>query len=135
MPAPQYVTPDEVMERLRLPAAHADAGYVADCTEAANELVDNYLERNGDPVVVYNEKGHRLPDQPAPYPPLTEPFPRPVWRAALGVAIRVYRFKDAESDVSDTWGDTAALRIPRDPLAGYRDMLNPYRPGAAWAPA
>lgn len=135
MPAPQYVTPDEVMARLRMPAAHADAGYVADCTDAANDLVDNYLERTGDPVQVFNEKAHRLPDLPAPYPPLTEPFPAAVVRAALGVAIRVYRFKDAESDVADTWGDQGALRIPRDPLAGYRDMLNPYRPGAAWAPA
>jgi hypothetical protein len=134
MPAPEYVTPDEVLARLRLPAAHADADYVTDCTYAANELVDNYLQRSAEPVPRWNEKNHRIDDAAPPWPPLDPPYPPPVVRAALGVAIRVYRFKDAESDVSDTWGDTGALRVPRDPLAGYRDMLNPYRPGAAWAP-
>jgi hypothetical protein len=135
MPAPEYVAVADVLARLRKKDSDPDAAYIAACTDVANELVDNYLERSDEPVVRYNEKAHRLPDAPPPYPPLTPPYPPPVWRGALGVAIRIYRFKDAESDVSDTWGDQGALRIPRDPLAGYRDMLNPYRPGAAWAPA
>ena len=120
-PAQVYVDVADVLERLRLDAGHRDAGYIADCTAAANELVDEYL-RPADPV-----SGVR----PAPLTPI----PSPVWRAALGAAIRIYRFKDAESDVADTWGDTGQLRIPRDPLAGYREMLDPYRPGWAWAPA
>lgn len=131
---PEYVTADDVMARLRLPDGHPDAAYVAECTTAANELVDNYLDRHETEVPYVNEKGHRDGTIVVGAPPLVPPYPRSVWRAALGVAIRIYRFKDAESDVSDTWNDTGALRIPRDPLAGYRDMLNPWRPGLAFAP-
>jgi len=111
-PVPHYVTATEVLERLRLPANHPDAAYVIRCTAAANELVDDEL------AVV-----------------LDVPYPESVWRAALGVAIRVYRFKDAESDVANAWSDTGALRIPRDPLAGYRDLLTPWCHGSKWAPA
>jgi hypothetical protein len=121
MATPVYVDVADVMERLRLPAGHRDAGYVARCTEVANERVDDYLR----PVSLVD----------ATTPPVLDPVPGSVWRAALGAAIRVYRFKDVESDVADTWGDTAPLRIPRDVLAGYYPMLDPYRPGSAWAPA
>jgi hypothetical protein len=119
--APVYVEVADVMERLRLPAGHPDANYVARCTGVANERVDDYLR----PVDLLD----------GTTPAVLDPVPESVWRAALGAAIRVYRFKDTESDVSDTWGDTAPLRIPRDVLAGYYPMLDPYRPGTAWAPA
>ena len=113
MPAPEYVTAAEVVARLRLPAGSPDLAYVMACTDTANELVDNELG-----VI------------------LEVPYPASVWRAALGVAIRVYRAKDAESDVGEAWGDVATgLRLPRDPLAGYRDYLAPYRLGSSWAPA
>lgn len=121
MATPVYVDPDDVMERLRLPAGHPDAVYVARCAGVANERVDDYLR----PVSLVD----------GTTPPVLDPVPESVWRAALGAAIRVYRFKDADTDVSDTWGDSGPLRIPRDVLAGYYPMLDPYRPGSAWAPA
>ena len=111
-PVPVFVTADDVIARLRLPVGHPDIAYVARCTTAANELVDDELAVD-----------------------LSVPYPESVWRAALGVAIRIYRFKDAESDVSDAWSDTGALRIPRDPVAGYRDLLTPWCHGSKWAPA
>jgi hypothetical protein len=114
----EYVTTPDVLARLRKSAADRDAAYIARCTAAANELIGAELARGDTPVVL-------------------DPVPELAWRAALGVAIRIYRFKDAESDVADTWGDSAtgALRIPRDPLAGYRDLLTPSMPGSSWAPA
>lgn len=118
-PPPEYVTAADVLARLRKKPTDADADYIASCTTAANALVFAELTR-GDPTATH---------------PIVVPVPAPIWRAALGVAIRIYRFKDAESDVSDTWGDTAALRIPRDPVAGYRDLLAPYLHGSTWAPA
>ena len=140
---PEYTTAAEVMARLRLPAGHTDAAFVALCTDAANDLVDSWLERTGtppeplpDPLPSPAGKLLELTGTPRPaLPPLEAPYPASVIRAATGVAIRIYRHKDAESDVSDSWGDPGALRIPRDPLAGYRDMLAPYRDPAGWAPA
>lgn len=140
---PEYATPVEVVARLRLPAGHPDAAYVALCTEAANELVDNWLERTGTPTdplpdPLPSPAGKLLEDARAPrpaLPPLDPPYPAGVRRAAIGVAIRIYRHKDAESDVADAWGDQGQLRIPRDPLAGYRDQLAPWRDPAGWAPA
>lgn len=136
MPVPEYTTPADVFARLRIsdPAAHADHDYIVQCTTAANELVDNYLELSDEPVPLWNEKRHRVADGPPTHPRLEPPYPSAVARAATGTAVRIYRFKDAEADIADTWGDQGALRIPRDPLAGYRDLLNPWRPGAAWAP-
>lgn len=115
MAVPQYATPEEVMARLHLPPAHPDAVYVALCTEAANELVDHFLDRGDDP--------------------LTAPFPAAVHRAAIGAAIRVYRFRDTETNLDDSWGTEPIVALPRDPLAGYTDMLTPSRPGSAWSPA
>ena len=121
MATPVYVDPVDVLARLRMTLESPDADYVARCTGVANERVDDYLR----PVSLVD----------GTTPDVLDPVPESVWRAALGAAIRIYRFKDAESDVSDTWGDTAPLRIPRDPLAGYLPLLDPYRPGSAWAPA
>jgi hypothetical protein len=118
-PPPEYVTAADVLARLRKKPTDPDADYITLCTAAANALVFAELTR-GDPVATQ---------------PIVAPVPELIWRAALGVAIRIYRFKDAESDVADTWGDTAALRIPRDPVAGYRDLLAPYQHGSTWAPA
>jgi hypothetical protein len=123
---PEFVTAADVLERLRLDGTDVDAAYIAECTTAANELVAAEVRRSMtgadgevDPVIA-----------------LGPPYPATVWRAALGVAIRVYRFKDAESDVAEAWGDSGgALRIPRDPLAGYRDLLTPALHGGVWAPA
>lgn len=120
MPAPSYVDVGDVLERLRMKPGDPDADYVAACTDVANERVDDYLR----PVSLVD----------GTTPAVLDPVPRSVWRAALGVAIRVYRFKDTEADVADTWGDAGPLRIPRDPLAGYLPLLDPYRPGVAWAP-
>jgi len=121
MATPVYVDIADVLARLRKQPTDPDADYIAACTTVANERVDDYLR----PVSLVD----------ATTPPVLDPIPESVWRAALGAAMRVYRFKDSESDVSDTWGDQGALRIPRDVLAGYYPMLDPYRPGSAWAPA
>jgi hypothetical protein len=118
-PPPDYVTPADVMARLRKKSGDPDEAYVTECTAVANALVYAELTR-GDPTVTV---------------PIVAPWPPAVWRAALGTAIRVYRFKDSESDLTEAWGDTGALRIPRDPVAGYRDLLAPYMHGSTWAPA
>jgi hypothetical protein len=111
-----FATVDQVLARLRLPASHPDAAYVADATAEANELVSAWLS---------------IGDLREPLAPV----PVGVVNATVGVAMRVYRFKDAASDVSEQWGDLGpAPSMPRDPLAGYYDRLAPYRPGAAWAP-
>ena len=116
MAAPPYATPAEVLARLRIAGGSADAEYVAMCTDAANELVDAWLARGDDP--------------------LTAPYPSSVRRSAIGASIRVYRFRDTEANIDEGWGpEGVAVSLPRDPLAGYVDMLGPYRAGAAWAPA
>jgi hypothetical protein len=111
---PEYCTLEDVLARLRIPTGHPDAGYVDECRAAAAELVATEL-------------GVDLTDPltwPAPWP--SEQIPNAVHRAAIGVTIRIYRFKDVESDVADTWGPTGAVQIPRDPLAGYVDLLAPF---------
>lgn len=113
--APEYATPAEVMARLHLAPAHPDADYVAMCTDAANALVDRHLERPDDD-------------------PLAAPYPAAVKRAATGAAIRVYRFRDTETNLDESWGTEPVVALPRDPLAGYTDLLAAYRPGAAWSP-
>jgi hypothetical protein len=119
---PEFVTVADVLARLRKSAGDRDAGYIAECTAVANELVATELRRSMSGAVGETD------------PAVAALGTAAVWRAALGVAIRVYRFKDAESDVADTWGDSGAIRIPRDPLAGYRDLLTPSMHGATWAP-
>jgi hypothetical protein len=115
--APPYTTVALVLDRLRMTDTSIDASYVGVCTDAANELVDVWLGRPADDPIL------------TPYPPL-------VVRAATGVAMRVYRFRDTETNLDEAWGpEGVAVSLPRDPLAGYVDMLAPYRPGAAWAPA
>jgi hypothetical protein len=115
--APEYTTPALVLERLRMTDTSIDASYVTLCTAAANALVDVHLEQPADA-------------------PLVAPFPELVVRAATGVAMRIYRFRDTETNLDEAWGpEGVAVSLPRDPLAGYVDMLAPYRPGAAWAPA
>lgn len=114
--APQYATPAEVMARLHLAPAHPDAGYVALCTDAGNELVAQWLEHDTREV------------------PLDPPYPSAVRRAAIGAAIRVYRFRDTETSLDESWGTEPIVALPRDPLAGYVDLLAPYRPGTAWSP-
>ena len=115
MAVPQYATPAEVMTRLHLPPDHPDADYVALCTDAANELIDAYLERGDDPLVA--------------------PYPAAVHRSAIGASIRIDRFRDTETNLDEAWGTEPVVALPRDPLAGYVDLLAPSRPGSAWAPA
>lgn len=114
--ATAYCTAAEVLERLRLPPEHRDAPYVADCTEAACLLIDERLV-GLDGIVP---------------PDLTDPLTH---RAAIGVAIRIYRYKDAESDTADNWQTVAGnqIRIPRDPLAGYTNLTDHRR--HAWGVA
>lgn len=121
---PDYATPAEVMGRLHLPPDHPDADYVADCTAVANDLVDAWLNRTDDPA-----------DPDAGWPPLVAPYPAAVNRAAIGAAIRTYRFRDTESNLAEGWGPEQIVALPRDPLAGYVDMLARYRHPAAWSPA
>jgi hypothetical protein len=114
--APEYATPAEVLARLRMTDTSPDADYVALCTDAANELVANWLQRPADD-------------------PLEAPYPSSVRRGAIGVAIRVYRFRDTEANVDEGWGpEGVAVSLPRDPLAGYVDMLGPWRHGSVWSP-
>ena len=130
--ATAYCTVADVLERLRMPLEHRDAAYVADCTEAACILIDNRLADMPLPPVARID-GYDVRDL---YPPrILTPTPRaPVvdaatHRAAIGVAIRIYRYKDAEADVSDTWQATTdrAIRVPRDPLAGYTNLIDHHR--------
>jgi hypothetical protein len=109
-----YCTVGDVLERLRLPDTDPDAGYIGRCTNAACELIDDYLAGRTEPLPV--------------------PMPDSIWRAAVGVSIRIYRFKDVDTDVSESYEFGGSLRIPRDPLAGYGDILKLYRPGRNWAP-
>ena len=113
--APEYATPAEVMARLHLPPTHPDADYVALCTDAANGAIDDYLERPDDD-------------------PLVAPYPARVVRSAIGAAIRIYKFQDTGTNLDPAFGTEPIVSLPRDPLAGYVDLLAPYRPGAAWAP-
>ena len=96
----EYCTPADVLERLRLATDHPDAAYVAECTTVACELID---DRSG---LSWTSDG--VPVLPAP------PYPRRLWRAAIGVATDVYRYKDREADTSGTWG-TAPAPPPQDP--------------------
>lgn len=114
MPTPEYATAAEVLARLRMPASSPDAEYVGLCTDAANEHVDSWLE---------------LAE------PLTAPYPAGLRRSAIGVAIRIYRFRDTEANIDEGWGPEGPVSLPADPLAGYRDLLAKYRNGAAWSPA
>lgn len=121
MAAPAYTTPARVLARLRLPETDPDAGYIAECAEAANERVDIWLGRSdpADPV----------------WPPLVPPFPLTVVHAATDVAIRRYRGKDGSSDVAETWGDNFPVQRPRDPLAAATPELAAYRHPREAAPA
>lgn len=115
--APEYCTLEDVLARLRIKSdavpPHPDLAYIDDCRAAAAELIAARLEVDmADPTT-----------WPAPWP--SPDIPNAVHRAAIGVTIRIYRFKDVESDTADTWGPTGALQIPRDPLAGYVDLLGP----------
>jgi hypothetical protein len=119
--APEYATPAAVMARLHLKPDHPDADYVALCTDAANDLVDTWLDRTD--------------TESEDWPPLVAPYPSAVVRGAIGAAIRTYRFRDTESNLDDAWGpEGVAVSLPRDPLAGYVDMMTRYRNPRAWAP-
>lgn len=111
-----YATAAEVLGRLRMAPGHVDAPYVGECLDAACLLIDNRL-LGADGLV-----------------PL-DPVDDGTHRAAIGVAIRLYRYKDAEADTSDTWSATpgAPVRIPRDPLAGYTNLIDHRR--HAWGMA
>ncbi len=115
MAAPQYATPAEVLARLRMTDTSPDADYVALCVDAANEHLDAWLQLGDSPLVA--------------------PYPSAVRRAAIGMSIRIYRFRDTEANVDEAWGPEGPVSLPADPVAGYRDLLAPHRPGSAWAPA
>lgn len=121
MAAPDYTTPELVMARLRLSAGDVDALYVETCAATANTLVDHWLDRD------------ELDTDP--YPPLTAPFPAPVVYAATGAAVRLYRGKDASSDVAEVWSESGPIRVARNPLEGFVDELAPYRHPRGWAAA
>lgn len=109
-----YCTPADVLARLRLSVDHPDAPYVTDCTTAACELIDDrlgYYDDAGDLVL-----------------PLA-PYPRRLWRAAIGVSTDIYRYKDREADTSGTWATTpqTSPRIPTDVLERYDSLLAPDR--------
>ena len=109
----EYCTAADVLERLRLAPDHPDAAYVAECTTAACELIDDRLAVDVDGV----------PTPPAP------PYPRALWRAAIGAATDIYRLKDREADTSGTWGTAPAPppRIPNNVLDRYDALLAPSR--------
>lgn len=110
----EYCTPADVLARLRLADTHPDAPYVTDCTTAACELIDDRL-------------GYRDDDGNLILP--VPPYPKRLWRAAIGVATDIYRYKDREADTSGTWTSAPASppRIPNDPLERYDALLTPSR--------
>ena len=113
--ASAYCTPADVLERLRMPADHPDAAYVTECTTVACELIDDRLG--------YYDTDAELVLPPGP------PYARRLWRAAIGVATDVYRYKDREADTSGTWASAPAAppRIPNNPLERYESLLAPDR--------
>jgi len=112
--ASPYCLPADVLARLRLNDQHPDAPYVTECTTAACELIDDRL-------------GYPDPDGAIVLP--VPPYPRRLWRAAIGVAVDIYRFKDRESDTAGTWATATAPapRIPTDVLERYESLLSPDR--------
>jgi hypothetical protein len=121
LPAPAYTNVDRVLARLRLPVSDPDAAYIAECAEAANERIHQWLGRTDplDPL----------------WPPLLEPFPATVTKAATEMAVREYRGKDGSSDVAETWGDNFPVQRPRDPLLAAAATLAAYRNPREWSPA
>jgi len=111
--ATEYCTAADVLERLRLAPDHPDAPYVAECTTVACELIDDRLS-----VLVDG-----IPTPPDP------PYPRALWRAAVGVATDVYRFKDRDTDTAGTWAGAPAPppRIPTNVLERYDALISPSR--------
>lgn len=119
--SPAYTTTGLVLERLRLSAGDVDEDYIAECVDAANDLVDNHLGRT-DPTDTR-------------WPPLTDPFPPSVVVAATAAAIKLYRGKDATSDVAEAWDSSLPLTDERPPLAGQYARLGPYRHPRESAPS
>jgi hypothetical protein len=113
--APAYTDVATVAARLRLEPTDPDYGWLTLCVEAANERVDEWLERGDEPLV--------------------DPFPAAVQVAAAGVAARVFRGKDATADLSESWAGITPLQVPRDALAGFTADLAPWRRSRGWAPA
>ena len=112
--ASEYCTVADVLERLRLTDSHPDAPYVGECTAVACELIDDRLSVLVDGI---------------PTPPAA-PYPRRLWRAAVGVATDVYRLKDRDSDTSGTWTTTAPApppRIPNNVLERYAALIDGSR--------
>ena len=114
MTAPAYTSIEAVAARLRLTPADPDYAWLELCVDAANERVDDWLERGDDP--------------------LADPFPAAVQVAAAGVAARVFRGKDATADISEAWSGITPLQVPRDALAGFVADLAPWRGARGWAP-
>jgi len=108
--ASEYCIVADVLERLRLPPTHPDAPYIGECTTAACELIDDRLSVLVDDVLT--------PPEP--------PYPRRLWRAAIGVATDVYRLKDRDADTSGTWSTAPAPapRIPNNVLERYAALID-----------
>lgn len=120
MAVPQYTTVADVLARLRLATDTPDAGFVALCVQAANERVDQWLDRTDPTDTVW--------------PPLAAPYPAEVTAAATNAAIHVYRYKDAVSDIADAFG-VEQPRLTSDPLGGQRHLLAAYRHPRGFTPA
>lgn len=106
-------TVGDVLRTLRLDPADPDVtGAIVPCADAAAVLIDDYLDREAEPL------------PPAPPPP-------PIRRAVMMVAIELYRRKDAPFGVLNSWSiDDIPLRIGTDWIKGVENLLLPYK--LAW---
>lgn len=104
----------DALSILRLPASDLDKDRLAICVTEACELISNELDRADAPI---------------------EGDPATLRMVHAELSVELYRRKDAPFGVLNAWSpDEIALRIPGDPLAGFRARLLPWKLdyGVAW---
>jgi hypothetical protein len=96
------------MDVLRMDPTDDDSDRVFQAAESAVLLVNDYLDRDDDPIVA--------------------PPPQPVTDACVQVTVEAYRRKDAPFGVLNSWSesDIGPVRIGTDPLKGVEQILAPF---------
>jgi hypothetical protein len=109
---PSWADPADIAAKalavMRLDPADVDAARVESAAVSAMQLVDDYMDRADDPLVL--------------------PTPQPVEDATVQVTIELFRRKDAPFGVLNTWSesDVGPVRIGTDPMKGVEMLLAPY---------